>query len=132
MSQKAQALPSAGRGTGKATINVTGGHIGTGQFDGGDVYGSSRGEAGDRYEMADLAYTYETEVNINYPTTADMPSEEAIQTNYDTQCITGSVHGSGENGYVYGDTKVTLNEGLIGHSLYGAGKGNGTYTKGIE
>ena len=116
-------------GTGKATINVTGGHIGTGQFEGGDVYGSSRGEAGDRYEMADLAYTYETEVNINYPSTIDMTSETAIQNDFTTQCITGSVHGSGENGYVYGNTKVTLNEGLIGHSLYGAGKGKGTYTK---
>jgi hypothetical protein len=36
--------------------------------------------------------------------------------------------GSSEDGYVYGDTKVTLNEGLIGHSLYGGGKGKGTYT----
>ena len=118
--------------TGKATVNVTGGHIGTRQLDGGDVYGSSRGEAGDRYEMANLALTNETEVNINYPTTIDMTSESAIQDDFTKQCITGSVHGSGENGYVYGDTKVTLNEGLIGHSLYGAGKGNGTYTKALN
>ena len=117
--------------TGKATVNVTGGHIGTRQLDGGDVYGSSRGEAGDRYDMAKLALTNETEVNINYPTTIDMPSVTAIQNDFTTQCITGSVHGSGENGYVYGDTKVTLNKGLIGHSLYGAGKGNGTYTKAL-
>ena len=116
-------------GTGKATVNVTGGHIGTRQLDGGDVYGSSRGEAGDRYKMAHLAWTNETEVNITYPTTIDMPSETAIQNDFTKQCITGSVHGSGENGYVCGDTRVTLNEGLIGHSLYGAGKGNGTYTK---
>ena len=118
--------------TGKATVNVTGGHIGTRQLDGGDVYGSSRGEAGDRYEMANLALTNETEVNINYPTTIDMTSESAIQDDFTKQCITGSVHGSGENGYVYGDAKVTLNEGLIGHSLYGAGKGNGTYTKALN
>ena len=115
--------------TGKATVNVTGGHIGTRKLDGGDVYGSSRGVAGDRYEMAHLAFTNETEVNITYPSTIDMTSESAIQDDFTTQCITGSVHGSGENGYVYGDAKVTLNEGLIGHSLYGAGKGNGTYTK---
>ena len=114
-------------GTGKATVNVTGGHIGTRQLDGGDVYGSSRGVAGDRYEMAHLAWTNETEVNINYPSTIDMTSETAIQNDSTKQCITGSVHGSGENGYVYGNTKVTLNEGLIGHSLYGAGKGNGRY-----
>ena len=118
--------------TGKAMVNVTGGHIGTRQLDGGDVYGSSRGEAGDRYKMAHLAWVNETEVNINYSATADMTSETAIQDDFTTQCITGSVHGSGENGYVYGDAKVTLNEGLIGHSLYGAGKGNGTYTMALN
>ena len=117
--------------TGKATVNVTGGHIGTRQLDGGDVFGSSRGEAGDRYDMAKLALTNETEVNINYPTTIDMPTVADIQNDFSKQCITGSVHGSGENGYVYGDTKVTLSNGLIGHSLYGAGKGKGTYTKAL-
>ena len=114
--------------TGKATVNVTGGHIGTRQLEGGDVYGSSRGVAGDRYAMAHLAFTNETEVNITYPETIEMTSEAAIQNDLSKQCITGSVHGSGENGYVYGNTKVTLNKGLIGHSLYGAGKGKGTYT----
>ncbi len=118
--------------TGKATVNVTGGHIGTRQLEGGDVYGSSRGEAGDRYDMSHLAFTNETEVNVNYPTTIDMPTVADIQNDFSKQCITGSVHGSGENGYVYGDTKVTLSNGLIGHSLYGAGKGNGTYTKALS
>ena len=42
--------------TGKATINITGGHIGIDGTDGGDVYGSARGEAGDRYTMAQYAY----------------------------------------------------------------------------
>ncbi|MBR2253851.1 MAG: chitobiase/beta-hexosaminidase C-terminal domain-containing protein [Prevotella sp.] len=113
--------------TGKATVNVRGGHIGTQQVDGGDVYGSARGEAGDRYASAHMAYANETEVNITYPATAAMPSVTAIQNNYDTQCITGSVHGSGENGFVYGDAKVTLNKGLIGHSIYGAGRGKDRY-----
>ena len=116
--------------TGKATVNVTGGHIGTLNVDGGDVYGSARGEAGDRYEMAHFAYANTTEVNINYPSTPELTS--AIESDYNIPCITGSVHGSGENGYVYGDTHVTLNEGLIGHSLYGAGKGKGTYTKSLN
>ena len=122
-------------GTGKATVNVTGGHIGTRQLEGGDVYGSSRGEAGDRYKMAHLALTNETEVNINYTSPyelGDNDTEETFQNDFTKQCITGSVHGSGENGYVYGNTKVTLNEGLIGHSLYGAGKGKGTYTKALN
>ena len=115
-------------GTGKATIEVTGGHIGTRDIDGGDVYGGARGIAGDRYETANLAYVKETEVEIDYPTTVDISSSD-IENDFSTQCVTGSVHGSGENGYVYGDTRVTLNKGLIGHSLYGAGKGSGTYTK---
>ena len=110
--------------TGKATINITGGHIGIDGTDGGDVYGSARGEAGDRYTMAQYAYVKDAEVNVNFSSTAS-PSDLGTLA---TPCITGSVHGSGENGYVYGDTKVTLNKGLIGHSLYGAGKGIGTYT----
>ena len=118
--------------TGKATVNVTGGHIGTLDTDGGDVYGSARGVAGDRYLMAHCAYVKETVVNINYTSPyvlGDNDTEETIQNDFTKQCITGSVHGSGENGFVYDDAVVTLNEGLIGHSLYGAGKGNGTYTK---
>ena len=108
--------------TGKATVNINGGHIGS-NYDGGDVFGAARGEAGDRYVMAHLAYVKETEVNINYNETA-----KVTDLNDSTKgCITGSVHGSGENGYVYDDTHVTLNKGLIGHSLYGAGKGNGKY-----
>ena len=113
--------------TGKATINITGGHIGIDGTDGGDVYGSARGEADDRYVMAHHAFVKESEVNVKYPTTADVSdiSDPSVG------CITGSVHGSGENGYVYGDTHVTLHKGLIGHSLYGAGKGIGKYKKSI-
>ena len=113
--------------TGKATINITGGHIGIDGTDGGDVYGSARGEADDRYVMAHHAFVKESEVNVKYPTTADVSDIS----NPSVGCITGSVHGSGENGYVYGDTHVTLHKGLIGHSLYGAGKGIGTYKKSI-
>ena len=113
--------------TGKATVNVTGGHIGTLDTDGGDVYGSSRGEAGDRYTTAHLAYVKDTEVNIDYDSPASESDVPNIKTNFTIPCITGSVHGSGEDGYVYGDTHVTLDKGLIGHSLYGGGKGKGTY-----
>ncbi len=117
-------------GTGKATVNITGGHVGNNQQDGGDVYGSARGEAGDRYLTAHLAYVGESEVNVNY-SAQDMATAEAaiadIETDNSIPCITGSVHGSGEDGYVYGDTHVTLTNGLIGHSLYGGGKGKGTY-----
>ena len=114
-------------GTGKATINITGGHIGVTDTDGGDVYGSGRGEAGDRYVMAHHAYVNEAEVNVNYESTAS-PADIGTLT---TPCITGSVHGSGENGYVYSDTHVMLDGGLIGHSLYGGGKGKDTYKKNV-
>lgn len=122
-------------GTGKATVNITGGHIGaqvkkddgTDLFTGdGDVYGSARGEAGDRYATMHFAYANESEVNIDYSTDF-APSDILNYQKLNVPCITGSVHGSGENGFVYGDTKVTLNKGFIGHSLYGGGKGKGTY-----
>ena len=113
--------------TGTATINISGGHIGIEGTYGGDVYGSARGEAMERYIMAHHAYVKNTVVNVNYPETAE-PSDV---NDMSVGCITGSVHGSGEDGYVYGSTHVTLNKGLIGHSLYGAGKGIGTYKMSI-
>ena len=113
--------------TGKATINVTGGHIGTKDIDGGDVFGGARGKAGDRYATSHLAYVYETEVNIDYPETPAVSVIPNIFDDFSIPCVTGSVSGSGEDGFVYGDTHVTLNKGLIGHSLYGGGKGKGTY-----
>ena len=115
--------------TGKATVNITGGHLGTLDTDGGDVYGSARGVVGDRYATAHIAYVKDTEVNIAYtsPPASTETSLPSIKTDFTIPCVTGSVHGSGENGYVYGDTKVTINKGLIGHSVYGGGKGKDTY-----
>ena len=115
--------------TGKATVNITGGHLGTLDTDGGDVYGSARGVVGDRYATAHIAYVKDSEVNIAYtsPPASTETSLPSIKTDFTIPCVTGSVHGSGENGYVYGDTKVTLQSGLIGHSLYGGGKGKDTY-----
>ena len=111
--------------TGTTTVNISGGHIGINGTYGGDVYGSARGKAGDRYVMAHHAYVRNTVVNVSYPETAPMAGLDDVSVG----CITGSVHGSGEDGYVYGDSHVTLNKGLIGHSMYGAGKGQGTYTQ---
>ena len=108
--------------TGKATINITGGRIGTTGSGNGDVFGGTRGEAGDRYAMAQLANVRETEVNINYPNT---PTSDNLAT--DVDAIAGSVYGGSENGHVYEDTHVTLTNGLIGHSIYGGGKGEGQY-----
>jgi len=45
----------------------------------------------------------------------------------DIPCITGSVYGGAEDGHVNGDTKLTLVDGIVGHALYGGGKGKGQY-----
>ena len=108
--------------TGKATINITGGRIGTTGSGNGDVFGGTRGEAGDRYAMAQLANVRETEVNINYGST---PTNDNLAIS--VPAIAGSVYGGSENGHVYEDTHVTLTNGLIGHSVYGGGKGEGQY-----
>ena len=44
-----------------------------------------------------------------------------------TPCITGSVYGGSENGHVIGNTELILTNGIVGHALYGGGKGKGTY-----
>ena len=75
--------------------------------------------------MAHLAYVKDAEVNINYPTTVNVSD---LSDTWKVS-ITGSGHGIGENGYVYGATEGTLTNGLIAHSLYGGGKGKGTYKK---
>ena len=140
--------------TGTATINITGGRIGTTGSDNGDVYGGTRGEAGDRYEMAQFANVRETVVKVNYPKT---PTEKeldkilVIEDNIEEgkvkqslrikledengnliPAIAGSVYGGSENGHVNENTSVSITEGLIGHAIYGGGKGKGTYTKTLK
>ena len=107
---------------GKTTINVEGGRIGTGWDDGkGYVFGGGKGRAFERYKEAHLANVRETEVNIKYATTADPANKETAD------CVAGAVYGGGEDGHVYEDTKITITGGLIGLSVYGGGKGLGTY-----
>ena len=108
-------------GTGNAVVVITGGHIGTAAnpSESGDVYGSARGEAGDRYVYNRLANVRTATVTVNYGN----PSDDITGNNV----IVGSVYGSGENGHVYDSTIVTLNSGFIGGSLFGGGKGSDTY-----
>ena len=112
--------------TGKATITVTGGHIGTyvdtdvyALANSGSVFGSARGEAGNRYVFGQLANAKETEVNVNYTNPGTQPD--------DFNVIVNSVYGGGENGHVYEDATVTIDKGFIGGSVFGAGKGMDTY-----
>ena len=112
--------------------------------DNGDVYGAAKGHAGDRYVMAHSANADNTVVNINYTNTDAEPTnykpddwvygfyEKASDWSYSDPsnnlgCITGALYGGPENGHVNSNTDLTLEKGLIGHSLYGGGKGSDTY-----
>ena len=126
---------------GNTYVTVTGGRIGmTGKDkmgnkndkgkdikeDNGDVYGAGKGIAGDRYIYANCANVNNATVLINYGSTPNPP----VATTEDSSdaCIAGSVYGGGENGHVIGNANLTMQGGLVGHALYGGGKGKDTYT----
>ena len=110
--------------------------------DNGDVYGGGHGIAGDRYDMAFCANADSTSVIVNYTSTDAIPANYAPsdwQSNFyptaadwvtygSRGCIAGSVYGGGENGHVLDLAEVTFTKGLIGHAIYGGGKGKDTYT----
>lgn len=116
--------------TGKTEVTVKGGHIGTycvlasdnlyALANSGDVYGGSRGMAGNRYDFVPFANVKESVVRINYANPATEPSANG-------NFIVNSVFGGGENGHVYEDTKVTIDDGFIGGTVFGGGKGKDTY-----
>ena len=130
--------------TGKTTVTINGGRIGTTGEDGyGYVYGAAKGtvDVGEnnihkqRYVEALLANVRETEVIINYPSTPDADdvvtidegtSATVIEDN-NIPCITGAVFGGGEDGHVYEDANIKIRKGLIGNSVYGGGRGKSTY-----
>ena len=118
--------------TGVATVDIQGGHIGMGSdrivgLDNGNIYGGSKGDAGDRYEMAHIANVKETYVTINLPYSNEDPSTLLGSEHYDKKSIEGSVFGGGENGHVIEDTHVTLTNGFVSHSMFGGGRGEGRY-----
>ena len=110
--------------------------------DNGDVFGGGHGIAGDRYDFAFCANANNTVVNINYTNTDAEPTNYKPDdwvygflpkandwTYYGTlACIAGSVYGGAENGHVLTTANLTLDKGLIGHAIYGGGKGKDTYT----
>ena len=131
---------------GKATVTVTGGHIGTTTWDDGNgyVFGGSKGQVAfkkkdengnlvditdiheQRYTEAFCANVRETEVNINYSSTPADKTPENIGA--ETNCIMSAVYGGGEDGHVMENAAINITGGLIGLSVYGGGKGEGTYT----
>ena len=129
---------------GKATVNVTGGHIGSDTWNDGSgyVFGGSKGQVAFKKKVGDelvnitdiheqryveglCANVRETEVNVKYSTTPSDKTPSNIGT--EANCIMGAVYGGGEDGHVYENAAVNITNGLIGLSVYGAGKGISTY-----
>ena len=109
--------------------------------DNGDVFGGGHGIAGDRYDFAFCANANNTVVSVDITSDANPTTYKPNDwvygflpkandwTNYGTlACIAGSVYGGAENGHVLNTANLTLNKGLIGHAIYGGGKGKDTYT----
>ena len=119
---------------GKATVTITGGHIGSTSWNDGTgyVFGGSKGKvdfgitsiSDQRYTEAFCANVRETEVNVNFATPS---GKNSTNIGTETNCIMGAVYGGGEDGHVYENAKVNITSGLIGLSVYGAGKGISTY-----
>ena len=118
---------------GATHVNITGGRIGVANgdtdinTDNGDVYGGGKGIAGEYKNYVYCANVGSAEVTIDYPA-GNTATPQNYMTNADIECIAGAVYGGAENGHVMGDTKLTLKNGLIGHSMYGGGSGKGTFT----
>jgi len=111
---------------GSTYVTVTGGRIGTSatstpDVDNGNIYGGSKGKAGATSDYEFCGNAKNTYVTINYGST---PTEDDGST---TQLILGSVFGGAEDGHVIEDTHVSMQSGLITHSLFAGGRGQGTY-----
>ena len=90
--------------TGKATITVLGGTIGTNGHNNGMIFGSSRGDIDAPGRIHDnLAWVYETDVVIGKKNDTSSGPQ-----------INGSLYGSGENGHTYKNASVTIHSGTIG------------------
>ncbi len=99
--------------SGKTTINISGGRIGSDGSRNGNVFGAARGEYGIEQTLANVR---QSEVNINYATTATGDNEDKT-----VQLIAGSVFGGGEAGTVKGSVAVNMIGGLILKDIYGGG-----------
>ena len=110
---------------GKATVTITGNSkIGTDNDDNtGYVFGGGKGQVAfgttddideQRYTEAFCANARETKVTIGTTSDNEQPT---IRT----------VYGGGEDGHVYENATVIINDGTIGHSVFGGGKGESQF-----
>ena len=118
---------------GATHVKVTGGRIGVADgdddinTDNGDVYGGGKGIAGDYKNYVFCANVGSTDVTIAYPA-SNNAKPETYMSSETIECIAGAVYGGAENGHVMGDANLTIENGLIGHSVYGGGSGKGKFT----
>lgn len=128
------------KNTGVARITVSGAaRLGYSGKDNGDIFGASRGEAGLPISMTKFANVDSTVVLVNItdhagksdaqyygdPTTGQLGVNP--KNDHTTPLVAGSVYGGAENGHVIRSTNVQLQAGIVGHSIYGGGKGKGKY-----
>ena len=103
--------------SGKTTIEISGGRIGTDGNDNGNVFGAARGQLGESTDISkNLAHVQETDVKIQYANTPD-----GDNTGHTEQIITGSVFGGGEAGIVKGAVSVSVSGGYVANDVYGGG-----------
>jgi len=114
---------------GATHVKVTGGRLGlkdgdtdTGFDDNGDVYGAGKGMAGDFKDYLFCANVGSTDVVIDHASSKDLTKYSGS-----ADLIAGAVYGGGEDGHVMGNTQVTMSNGFVYHSIYGAGSGKGMY-----
>ena len=118
---------------GTTKINITGGRLGCTEgddigTDNGDVYGGGKGLVGDFNDYIFCANVGSAEITIKYPDSNNATPENFMKDEDKVDCIAGAVYGGAENGHVMGDTKVKLENGLIGHALYGGGSGKSKFS----
>ncbi|MBR0170644.1 MAG: chitobiase/beta-hexosaminidase C-terminal domain-containing protein [Bacteroidales bacterium] len=128
------------KNTGVARVTVSGSaRLGYSGKDNGDIFGASRGEAGVPRSMTKFANVDSTVVLVNItdhagksdaqyygdPTTGQLGVNP--KNDHTTPLVAGSVYGGAENGHVIRSTNVRMQAGIVGHSIYGGGKGKGKY-----
>ena len=133
-------VTSIAEGTGKATIVIDQADgkttlIGLNGANNGRVFGSGRGYPGiEQVTVGGNTFTIDYS-NLTYVNNTDIT--------FNNGTIKGSIFGSGDNGHVFGDTRVVMNGGFLGNAaetntsnhiedgnIFGGGRGSDRYGNG--